>query len=314
MARLDWYVRANLKLRHLQLLVALDDYRHLGKVASLMHVTQPALSKTLAELQGGLDAKLFERTGRGLRPTEVGLVLIRHARKMLQDLSEAGDELHSVATGISRRIRIGTLPASASWLLPEALVRLKQREPNAAVFVREATMDLLSNEMRLGNLDAIVGTLPARRGSQPEFEEHPLFEDDTVLVARYDHPLAKLSAISWLDVAPYPWVLPPTDSLLRQPLLVAFNAHGIDPPQNYIETLSLNISLHYVRSTDSLAAMPGSAAARFANAGLIARLPLRLTRLMRSVGVMWPKGPASNPALASLLKCLEEVAADVERL
>jgi DNA-binding transcriptional LysR family regulator len=109
-------------------------------------------------------------------------------------------------------------------------------------------------------------------------------------------------------------VLPPTDSLLRQPLLVAFNAHGIDPPQNYIETLSLNISLHYVRSTDSLAAMPGSAAARFANAGLIARLPLRLTRLMRSVGVMWPKGPASNPALASLLKCLEEVAADVERL
>ncbi|WP_288251427.1 LysR substrate-binding domain-containing protein [uncultured Hydrogenophaga sp.] len=308
MARLDWYIRANLKMRHLQLLVALDDYRHLGKVAALMHVTQPAISKTLAELQTGLGSKLFERTGRGLRPTDVGAALIRHARKMLQDLSEAGDELHAISTGISRRIRIGTLPASAGWLLPEAIVRLKQREPNAAVFVREATMDLLMNEMRLGNIDVIVGTLPARRGSQPEFDELPLFDDDTVLVARRGHPLAQLETVSWLDVAPYPWVMPPTDSLLRQPLLVAFNAHGIEPPQNYIETLSLNVSLHYVRSTDALAAMPGSAADRFANAGMLARLPLRLTRLMRSVGAMWPRGNASSPALVLMLECLSEAA------
>ena len=60
MAQLDWFIRANLKPRHLQLLVAMDDYRSLGRVAENVNVTQPAVSKTLGELERGLGVKLFE--------------------------------------------------------------------------------------------------------------------------------------------------------------------------------------------------------------------------------------------------------------
>jgi DNA-binding transcriptional LysR family regulator len=307
MARLDWYVRANLKLRHLQLLVALDDYRHLGKVAAMLNVTQPALSKTLSELQAGLGVKLFERTGRGLRPTDCASVLIRHARKMLHDLAEAGDELHAVATGTARRVRVGTQPAAASWLLPRALVAMKKQAPEAAIFVREATMDLLLTELRVGNLDAIVGTLPSRR-SASDLEEKALFDDATGLVVRPGHPLLAVRNPGWNDVAAWPWVLPPLESLLRQPLLAAFDANGVEPPTNYVETLSLNVALQYLQASDAVGTMPVTVAGRFAAAGQVVLLPLRLTGLMRPVGVMWQRSQPPTQGIRLLTACLEDVA------
>src|SRR5690606_3916788 len=69
MAELDWYIRNELRLRHLHLLVVLDDLRSMGKVAAHIHVTQPAVSKALGEMEKGLGAKLFERTSRGILPT-----------------------------------------------------------------------------------------------------------------------------------------------------------------------------------------------------------------------------------------------------
>lgn len=307
MARLDWYVRANLKLRHLQLLVALDDYRHLGKVAALLNVTQPALSKTLGELQSGLGIKVFERTGRGLRPTEYGVVLIRHARKMLHDLAEAGDELHAVATGSSRQIRIGVQPAWGSWLLPHALVELKRESPSTPVFIREATMDVLLTELRIGNLDALVGNLPSRRETS-DLEERALFDDSTSLVVRCGHPLLTLRTVDWPAVAKYPWVLPPADSLLRQPLMVAFNAHGVEPPSNHIETLSLNVARQYVLDSDAVATMPSRVALDFEAKRVLSRLPLTLTRLMRPVGMMWLRSQDPSNLLA-LSRSLEAVVA-----
>jgi DNA-binding transcriptional LysR family regulator len=290
--------------------VAVDDYRHLGKVAALLNVTQPALSKALSELQAGLGEKLFERTGRGLRPTEYASVLIRHARKMLQDLSEAGDELHSVATGAARRVRIGTQPASASWLVPQALVLMKQRAPEAAIFVREATMDVLLTELRTGNLDALVGTLPTRRAAS-DLEEKAVFDDATGLVVRRGHPLLKLKSPDWADAARYPWILPPPDSLLRQPLLVAFSAHGVEPPTNYIETLSLNVALQYLTATDAIGTFSVTVASRLEQGRQLALLPLRLTKLMRPVGVMWQQGRPPSAAVQLLAECVQEVATEL---
>ena len=89
MAQLDSYIRTDLKPRHLHLLVALDNIRNLGRVAEYMHVTQPAVSKSLAELERGVGLRLFERTARGVHPTIYGECLIRHARSMLTDLAQA---------------------------------------------------------------------------------------------------------------------------------------------------------------------------------------------------------------------------------
>ena len=146
MAQLDWFIRANLKPRHLQLLVAMDDYRSLGRVAENVNVTQPAVSKTLGELERGLGVKLFERSPRGIRPTIYGECLVRHARNVLSNLSIARDELRELVSGSKGSTHIGALPAAMPALLPTSLALLKQRSPLTSVMVREATMDTLLPE------------------------------------------------------------------------------------------------------------------------------------------------------------------------
>lgn len=311
MAKLDWHIRAGLKMRHLQMLVALDDLRNQGKVAAFMNVTQPALSKAMAELQSGLGHQVFERTGRGLRPTPYGEVLIRHARRILQDLSVAGEELHALATDTSRKLRVGTLPASAAWLVPKALVLFKEASPSASIALREATMDVLLNELRLGNLDMIVGTLPSKQ-MDGDFEEVPVFADATSLVARSKHPLATArTPPTWEQLASYPWVLPPHDSLLRQPLLVAFAAHGVEPPTNFVESLSANVTLKYLQSSLAIASLPTSLACKYMAQGELAVLQVSLRQLVRPVGVLWRRGHALTDSDRFFVQCVEEAAKEL---
>src|SRR5687768_7587536 len=135
MARIDWYLRASLKPRHLHLVVALDDYRSVGKVAASMNITQPAVSKALSELERGLEVKLFERTARGMHPTIYGECLIRHARSVLADLTEARDELRGLMSGASGTVRIGALFTAVHSFLPPGVALLKKRSPETNVMV-----------------------------------------------------------------------------------------------------------------------------------------------------------------------------------
>lgn len=129
MTQLDWYIRNELRPRHLRLLVALDELRHIGKVAAHINVTQPAVSKMLGEMEKGLDLKLFERTPKGVTPTLYGECLIRHARRLLNDFSQARDELKGLLDGDTGRIRVGVLSNVVPALLPRSVARLKQRAP-----------------------------------------------------------------------------------------------------------------------------------------------------------------------------------------
>ena len=153
MAQLDSYLRTDLKPRHLHLLVALDNIRNLGRAAETMHVTQPAVSKSLAELERGLGLRLFERTSRGVHPTIYGECLIRHARSVLTDLAQARDELRGLASGSSGNISVGVLATAALALLPRALAMLKSRHPGMTVLVREGS-SVREREVGIGEMNA----------------------------------------------------------------------------------------------------------------------------------------------------------------
>jgi DNA-binding transcriptional LysR family regulator len=120
MSQLDWYIRANLKPRHLQMMVALDDLRHLGRVAQSLHVSQPAVSLALGELEKGLGFKLFDRTPKGVVPNAYGESLIQHARLILGNLTQMRHELHALQSGASGKVHVGALPAMTPSLLPQA--------------------------------------------------------------------------------------------------------------------------------------------------------------------------------------------------
>ena len=308
MAQLDAYVRASFKPRHLQLLVALDDIRNLGKVAASINVTQPAVSKALAELERGLGLKLFERTARGVYPTAYGECLIRHARAMLSELAQARDELRGLVSGSSGSIRVGVLATAALELLPRSLALLKTRQPGMTVLVREGTVETLMPDLWLGNLDLIVGRLPSGRVAQGLVEK-TLMEEGVSLVAGRHHALTRRRRLKWSDLGLYPWVLPPVNTLLREPLERAFEIHGIALPANRIETLSVHVIRAYLHYTDAIAALATDVSRYYESLGLLSILPLEMpTRLVRPVGVIWSRQRPISPGTQALIQCLEEVA------
>ncbi|MGH8760224.1 MAG: LysR substrate-binding domain-containing protein [Burkholderiales bacterium] len=307
MAQLDWYIRANLKPKHLQLLVALDDLRHLGRVANSLHVSQPAVSLALAELEKGLGMKLFERTPRGVVPNNYGDCLIRHARVVLATLAEARDELHALQTGVSGKIAVGALPAVTPGLIPQALLLLKRSTPHTRVVVHEGPMDTLLPELRRNSLDMVVGRLPNSDVSG-DLSVETLDEGALVLVVARRHPLAAKRRIEWTDLSPYPWVLPPVGALQREPLENALQQNGCALPDNLIETLSVHVVTGYLQSSDAIGSLSRIAAHHYIKTGVLAQLPLVLPDPQRPIGMMWSRHKPASPAAQAFKECLRRAA------
>ena len=307
MAQFDAYLRTSFKPRHLRLLVALDEIRHLGKAAASLNVSQPAVSKALGELERGLDLKLFERTARGVHPTAYGECMIRTARAVLGELAQTRDELSGLASGSSGNVRVGALATAALELLPRSLAMFKAQRPAMTVLVREGTVEILLPELWQGNLDLIVGRLPSGHMAHG-LGEKTLMEEGVSLVAGRGHPLARRKRLRWADLTPYPWVVPPVNTLLREPLERAFEHHGLAMPANRIETLSVHVIRAYLHYTDAIAALASDVSRFYAALELMAILPLELPRLVRPVGVFWNRQRPLTPGTQALMQCLEDAA------
>lgn len=305
MSELDWYLQLNLKGRHLRLLVTIDTYRNLTQVAEVTHVTVPAVSKSLAELERGLGLTLFSRTAQGLIPTPYGECLVRHARGMLTILHEARDELKALSSGAEGKVHVGMLPASVSVLLPQAVSLLKQRSPGTNVMVIEGTTASLLPELWQGRLDMVVGRLPTP-DAFGSFEEKELLEEPVLLMTGRQHPLASRKTLKWSDLRPYPWILPPLGSILRDPLERALQAHDVPLTSNYIETLSIHLARAHLQVSDCIAVMAGT----LANDPVqpLHTLPLSLPRLLRPAGVLWNRNRGLTPSAQLMLSCLETAA------
>ena len=114
MKPLDRLLRSNLKLKHLQLLVALDQFRHLGRAAEFLALTQPAVSKTLAEVERQFGVGLFVRSTRGTEPTAQGHSLVRFARRVLVDLERTQQALAEGGEVAAGHVSVGAMMVALS--------------------------------------------------------------------------------------------------------------------------------------------------------------------------------------------------------
>jgi DNA-binding transcriptional LysR family regulator len=303
-SQLDWYLQINVKARQLRLLVTIDTYRNLSQVAEVTHVSVPAVSKALMDLERGLGLTLFSRTKQGLIPTSYGECLIRHAKATLATLQQARDELRALSSGTEGKVNIGMLRA-ASVLLPQALQLLKERSPGTNVMVVEGSTATLLPQLWQGQLDLVAGRLPPA-DTLRNFEEKELFDEPVVLMTGRHHPLASRKSLQWLDLRPYPWILPPLGSTLRDALERVLEVNELPLTNNYIETLSIQLARSQLRASNYIAVMAQTLAND--SAELLHVLPLTLPRLLRPAGVLWSRNRGLTPSAKLVVSCLEEAA------
>lgn len=173
-------------LRQLSYFLALVDERSFGRAAQKMHVTQPAMSMQIRELEQSLGGALVERLPREVVPTRAGRALEVRARRILTEVSEL--EAMARQRSLSGRLHLGMIPTVAPYLLPQVLPLLRSDPLRNAFALREAQTDALTEALLRGQLDAIVIATPA---TGPELVAEPLFQDRFLLAGHRD-ALARL--------------------------------------------------------------------------------------------------------------------------
>jgi DNA-binding transcriptional LysR family regulator len=307
MSQIDRVLRSNLKLRHLQLLVALDEFRHIGHAAEFLSVTQPAVSKSLAEIERMYGLTLFERSTRGTEPTAAGAGVVRFARSVLADFERTRDEIAAVASGAAGRVSVGAMVVATPVLLTRAVERLKSRSPQTTVLVEEGDLARLLPKLRLGELDLFVGRLEPGYAA-PDLETEALYNEPMTAVAAPGHPLTGRLRVSWKDVAAFPCVMPPPWASLRIKLDRTFLRQGLHPPSDLIETASFLATLTFVRQRKAVGFLARSVARHFEREEMIAILPINVRLDLPPIGIITLRGRRATPTSENLLECLRQTA------
>jgi len=307
----DWFLRSHLKVRHLRIVATLGDTHSIGRTAQQLHSTQPAISKAVAELERAAGTQLFERRARGTWPTAAGAVLVRHAREIFGSLARAGEELSVLTAGLSGLLAVGCNFSSAAWLVPRALLELRQVAPQLAVSVREGLLEGLLSELRASRVDVVVARRPALLDPKL-FVSHELFEEPMSIVCSPAHPLARRRRLAWADLARWPWVMPATDatSPVRAGLNQVLHAQGVQPLDTGIECSSILANHLLLRELEALTLAPSLVARLHADAGLLAVLPLKLPRVFGTITVITLQGRDTAPAVDLFRECLLRIRPD----
>ncbi|KMW56855.1 Hydrogen peroxide-inducible genes activator [Candidatus Rhodobacter oscarellae] len=166
-----------LTLKQLTYFVALAEARSFGVAAAKVHISQPALSLQIKELELNLGTLLVERLPRDIRLTRAGQTLLERARAVLSDLRDLEHAVR-LQQGLTGRLSLGVIPTVAPYLLPQALSRIRARDLTLDIRIREAQTAVLVEALAAGQLDAAVMSLPLERGG---LVAEPLFEDRFVL-------------------------------------------------------------------------------------------------------------------------------------
>ena len=248
---------SKLRFRHLQLLVELSKQGSLRAAAQVLHLTQPALSKALAEVESMFGAPLFIRYARGVVPTEQGKVVIQGAAMLLEELSHLGKEVSQQQATV---LRIGAPPFVAQGYLPSVLTALSSHAPNVRVQLVEERVPLLVVHLLEGRLDALISSypteLPEASGQPIRYEK--LYDTSFTVIAPINHPAASKKVNSWEELARYDWILPVRSSMLRRMMEDVFRKADVKAPVPIIESTSPFTNMQLVRAGLGISAVPRS--------------------------------------------------------
>lgn len=274
-----------LRMRHLRLLMVIDEHGSLRKAAEVMSLTQPALTKCLHEIEELVGEPLFARTPKGIKPNTFGDALIRYARLVHTDLGGLHKELTALKSGSLGNVHIGGIQALSNSLLPSTVAFLKKEHPLLGITVEIETSDQLIKSLEQDEIDIVIARIPEGYPSE-NLDFVPFGAEVIVPVARSDHPEMHNSEITLETLKKYCWVIQSQPAPLRMIFHQLFLDARTSIPTSTIETSSTLLSLALLKESDMVSLQPVSLINYYESMGIIGRLPISLSIHMNSYGLI----------------------------
>ena len=272
-----------------------------------IHVSQPAATHLLRQLEEGLGVRLFERHARGVTPTAFGETMVRYARDTLHSFDHAHEEMAALAAGASGRVKIGAVMGSVPSLLTAALMRCKRDSPRLHVSVQVNTSDLLLPALLRGDLDVVLGRLPDQLVDDRLHVR--MFDDEQMcIVVRPGHRMARKRSLALRHLLDCTWVLHPIGSPMRNRIDQALVAAGLARALDVLETTSILATTTLLESTDMVSVLPTTVAQHYVRYRMLKVLPVALPLSLAPLGIITRAGRSASPALQTVVRLFEDEA------
>jgi LysR family carnitine catabolism transcriptional activator len=216
-------MRNNVNLVWLRLFVRVATTLSFSETARMKNVSQPALSRTIQQLEAELGVKLFDRDTRNVTLTPAGAQLLPIAERLLHDFDLAFSDLALAFSGQRGRVTVGAMPSIAAGVLPGIIARFSQERPHVEVRVQDDLSDRLIRMLEERRIDFAITNRPIAERLQFE----PLISDDFVFVCPRGHPLDARGPISWADLETTPFIAMAPESSVRRLTDTAFAQAGV---------------------------------------------------------------------------------------
>lgn len=300
-------IDARVKYRHIQCFLEVARRRSLVKAADALAITQPAVSKTLKELEDILEVRLFDRSRKGVALTQYGDVFLHYAGASLAALKQGLDSVAQARMSGDSYLNVGVLPSVAARIVPDAVQRFQAQEMETTLVLETGPNTFLLSRLRQGDLDLVVGRLADPEQMAGLSFAH-LYSESVSLVVRKGHPLLAEQSHDLSRIVEYPVLYPTREAIIRPYVERLLIAHGVTRVPNRVETISNTFGRSYTLDTDAVWIISSGVVARDVAEGALVELPLETAGTTGPVGLTTRADTAPTPALLMLQNALRAAA------
>lgn len=296
-------IDGRVKYRHIQCFLEVARRRSLVKAADALAITQPAVSKTLKELEEILGVRLFERSRKGVELTQFGDVLLHYAGASLAALKQGLDSVAQARMSGDSFLNVGVLPSVAARIFPEAVQRFEAEAIGTVLTMETGPNRFLLGRLRVGELDLVVGRLSDPEQMQGLSFTH-LYSESVSLVVRRGHPLLDEPLADLARIADFTVLYPTREAIIRPYVERLMIANGVSHLPKRVETISDTFGRIYTLDSDAVWIISSGVVARDIANGDLVELPVKTAETLGPVGLTTRADTPPTPALILMQACL----------
>ena len=300
--------RRRMRLRDLETLVTVVQAGGMRKAAGQLHLSQPAISKAIAELEDAVGLKLLERGRSGTEPTAFGAALVRRSEALIDDVREALRELSELADPEAGEVRLGSMETLHAGLVGATADAVLARHPRIRIVFESGQSPDLIQHFLLGRLVDFIVARPYLPDLPPEIESEPLFFDRLLVVVGQTHRLARRRKIRLEELGDESWILSRNEVQAESPMAHEWRSQGLDPPRRILMSGSLILRFKLLATGRFVTCMPHSLMPFLVDHSAFRVLPLRVAPWQTATMIMRLRGRSPTPAAELFISKLRELA------
>ncbi|HEX2147552.1 MAG TPA: pca operon transcription factor PcaQ [Pseudorhizobium sp.] len=303
-------IGSRVKFRHLHTFLEVARQKSVVKAADVLHVSQPAVTKTIRELEDALGVPVFEREGRGIRITRYGEVFLRHAGAAITALRQGLDSVSQERAEAAPPVRVGALPTVSTRIMPRAMTLFLEEKTSSRIKIITGENAVLLEQLRVGDLDLVVGRLAAPDKMAGFSFEH-LYSEQVVFAVRPHHPLLDKEASIFEGLSDYPILMPTRGSVIRPVVEQLMIANGVGRLPTQVETVSHSFGRAFTRSSDAVWIISQGVISTDLADGLLVALPVDTTETKGPVGLTIRADTPPSAPQEILMQTIRQAAEEV---